>query len=502
MNFHAIFRGKLAATASILLFCVSLPCVAADQPTVLVVAQDGTQLFYHRNGQPTDIEEVPKGTELTIESTSGERCFVTYKGKPAYIRRQFLLTRDEFRKQVFEAEQKAKGLVQYQGKWIMPDEEFRREQTAKRLVEYQGEWLTPAEKFRREQTAKGLIEYDGHWLTPEDKKTAIQKNLTGAVARGDSTRFQELLNANTDLIDATNSEGMTLLQVATAKQDESIVRALLERGADVNVRDKNGNTPLQIAASGGNTNLVMLLIATGADVNSRADNGQTPLFAAVTSSQKEVVELLMQHGAHLDATDANGRTALQLAIASNREAITELLRKEETQRSEQVKKEEQAKKEDQQRQEQVKKEEQAKKEEQQRQEQVKKEGPQRQEQVKKEGPQRQERVKKEEPQGQEQVRKENESRREQAAHELAEKLRAGVLTVPELVPIFRGMTKDEVVALLGRPNVVDRAGDEFQYYDRAYSVLRNTKDTILIITFHADVVSSVGLNREKVQRAD
>jgi hypothetical protein len=42
------------------------------------------------------MEIVPKGTEFTIESTSGERCFVTYKGKPAYIRRGFLLTQQEF----------------------------------------------------------------------------------------------------------------------------------------------------------------------------------------------------------------------------------------------------------------------------------------------------------------------------------------------------------------------------------------------------------------------
>jgi hypothetical protein len=446
MNFHAIFGGKLTAIASILLLCLTLPCVAADQPTVLVVAQDGAQLFYHQNGQPTDMEEVPKGTELTIESTTGERCFVTYKGKPAYIRRQFLLTRDEFKKPVFEAGQTAEGVIEYQGKSIAPDEQFRREQTAKGLVEYQGEWLTPDEKSRREQTAKGLIEYDGHWLTPEGKKTAIQKNLTDAVEKGDATRFQELLNANTDLIDATNSEGMTLLQVAAAKQDEHIVSVLLERGADVNARDKNGNTPLPMAASGGNTNLVTLLIAKGADVNSRADNGPTPLLAAVASDQKAVVELLMQHGAHLDATDANGRTALQLAVALNREAIAEMLRKEETQRSEQAK----------------------------------------------EG----------ERQRQEEARKQEERRREDAAHELAEKLRAGELTVPELVPVFRGMTKDEVIALLGRPNVEGRAGNEFQYYDKAYSVLKDSKDTILIITFHADIVYSVGLNREKAQRAD
>jgi len=49
------------------------------------------------------MEEVPKGTELRIERMSGDRCFVTYKGKPAYIRRQFLVTKDEF----LQAQQKS-----------------------------------------------------------------------------------------------------------------------------------------------------------------------------------------------------------------------------------------------------------------------------------------------------------------------------------------------------------------------------------------------------------
>lgn len=86
----------LAVLLSSIVVCFAVRCLAADQQTVLVVAQDGSQIFYHRNGQPTDMEEVPKGTELRIESASGERCFVTYNGKPAYIRRQFLVTKREF----------------------------------------------------------------------------------------------------------------------------------------------------------------------------------------------------------------------------------------------------------------------------------------------------------------------------------------------------------------------------------------------------------------------
>ena len=90
-----LFRLLITVIFSILV-CFAVHCLAADQPTVLVVAQDGSQIYYHQNGEPIDSEEIPKGTELTIESTSGERCFVTYKGKPAYIRRQLLASKQEF----------------------------------------------------------------------------------------------------------------------------------------------------------------------------------------------------------------------------------------------------------------------------------------------------------------------------------------------------------------------------------------------------------------------
>jgi hypothetical protein len=96
LNSNILDLRKFVVLISSILVCFAVHCLAADQSTVLVVAQDGSRLFYHQNGTPLDMEEVPKGTELTIESVSGDRCFVTYKGKPAYIRREFLVTKQEF----------------------------------------------------------------------------------------------------------------------------------------------------------------------------------------------------------------------------------------------------------------------------------------------------------------------------------------------------------------------------------------------------------------------
>src|SRR5882672_10405752 len=76
----------------------ALAAVASESTTQssYVVGVDDAQVFYHQNGTPTAIEEIPKGTEIKIESVAGERCFFEYKGKPAYVRMKSLESKGEF----------------------------------------------------------------------------------------------------------------------------------------------------------------------------------------------------------------------------------------------------------------------------------------------------------------------------------------------------------------------------------------------------------------------
>ena len=64
------------------------------------------------------------------------------------------------------------GLVPYKDKWMPPDEAFAAEQKDKGLVLFEGKWMTPEEKdelIASEQNAKGLVQYKGEWLAPEEK---------------------------------------------------------------------------------------------------------------------------------------------------------------------------------------------------------------------------------------------------------------------------------------------------------------------------------------------
>jgi hypothetical protein len=68
-----------------------------------------------------------------------------------------------------------------------------------------------------------------------------------------------------------------------------VVKALIGRGADVNVRRDDGCTPLHEACMSGSYGVVKYLIAKGAHVNAREDTyGDTPLhIVATTTSIRE-----------------------------------------------------------------------------------------------------------------------------------------------------------------------------------------------------------------------
>jgi ankyrin repeat protein len=76
------------------------------------------------------------------------------------------------------------------------------------------------------------------------------------------------------------------------------VKLLLEKGAELETKDKNyGQTPLLWAVGNGHKAVVKLLLEKGAELETKEENfGQTPLSYAAGNGYEAVVKLLLEKG--------------------------------------------------------------------------------------------------------------------------------------------------------------------------------------------------------------
>ena len=90
-------------------------------------------------------------------------------------------------------------------------------------------------------------------------------------------------------------------QAATSKENEVMVRLLLDRGADINAQGGYYGNALQAAASLENEVIVRLLLDRGADVNARGGKYDNPLQEAASRGNRFLVRLLFDHGADVES---------------------------------------------------------------------------------------------------------------------------------------------------------------------------------------------------------
>jgi len=124
-------------------------------------------------------------------------------------------------------------------------------------------------------------------------------------------------------------EGSTPALMATFRGWEDVVRALVDRGADLNVKSRLGETPLMRAVKSGrfSPESVAHMLGHGADktINAATEPGAyfpgwTALHFASDASlnpRAEIVQLLLKSGADPNAADKDGRRPIEVARASN-----------------------------------------------------------------------------------------------------------------------------------------------------------------------------------------
>lgn len=150
-----------------------------------------------------------------------------------------------------------------------------------------------------------------------------EEKLIKAVGSGDLAEMRALIEKGAD-VDACDGAGRSGLRIATIKNNTEAMRLLLEKGANPNIQDRWGKTPLSNAASEGKTSILKLLLAQdGIDVDVQNDDGETPLRLATIYNKAESVRLLLEKGANPDIQGNGGATPVLRAASRG---FTEVLK--------------------------------------------------------------------------------------------------------------------------------------------------------------------------------
>ncbi|MDR0773095.1 MAG: ankyrin repeat domain-containing protein [Wolbachia pipientis] len=119
----------------------------------------------------------------------------------------------------------------------------------------------------------------------------------------------------------------TPLHSAVQENDVNVTRRLIEEGYDVNAKDNKDWTPLHEAASKNKLDVAKLLVEKGADVNARNNKGWTPLHEAAKKGNSDIVDFLIKtNGTDIEARSRNREdTPLHVAAGENQLRVVELL---------------------------------------------------------------------------------------------------------------------------------------------------------------------------------
>jgi uncharacterized protein len=155
------------------------------------------------------------------------------------------------------------------------------------------------------------------------------QKLIDASGAGRLKKVKGLLDSGADVHAREQMTSFSALELAAMGEHTEVIRALLQKGANVDARDRVGYTPLIRAAQAGHAEALKLLLEKGADPNAKQSAGLTALMEAAGAGHANVVRLLVERGANPDVKggdDGYNATALMWAAGCGQvEVAKELL---------------------------------------------------------------------------------------------------------------------------------------------------------------------------------
>jgi ankyrin repeat protein len=120
---------------------------------------------------------------------------------------------------------------------------------------------------------------------------------------------------------AALQSSQTPLDRAAFKGKVDVVRLLIERGAEVDSRDKWGWTPLHLASRYGHLEVSRVLIDHGANVNARKHESLDSATSSAYNGHLGIVKLLLERGADVHALNEEGQTPYQESLKRDIERL-------------------------------------------------------------------------------------------------------------------------------------------------------------------------------------
>jgi ankyrin repeat protein len=162
-------------------------------------------------------------------------------------------------------------------------------------------------------------------LLPISAAGASDPLLADAAGRGDLTVVRTLIDGGAD-VNAAGVDGATALHWAVHADRLDMADMLLQAGANAAAGDRYGVTPLYLACVNGNAAMVRRLIEAGADPNAVDPVGETALMTAARTGVAGALAVLIDRGARVDTRDPEfAQTALMIAVREDHPAVVGLL---------------------------------------------------------------------------------------------------------------------------------------------------------------------------------
>eukprot|EP00210_Caulerpa_lentillifera_P006950 g6645.t1 len=154
-------------------------------------------------------------------------------------------------------------------------------------------------------------------------RKSMLKKLENAIMIGDQDMVRTWIRCGKGVNAILPTSGCTPLEAAITNRNVSLMKQLLNEGADVEFKGPSDLTPLLTACVCGFFKGVQLLLTRGVNIAARTQSGLTCLMLAAKNKHLSIVSyLLTEKACPINEKDANGFTALHYFVPLNDPSLT------------------------------------------------------------------------------------------------------------------------------------------------------------------------------------